>query len=305
MDYLAAIRSDSDLFYATTDGVDPTLGVPACPEWNIADLVWHLGEVQCFWSNIIEMRATDPDEAEKAKPARPDNYAELIAWGRSQTDRMISILQATTTPRPCGRGPSRTRITPSASPAVTRCRKWRCIAGTSSTRRRPDLPIRSTRGRVRFDRRAPRDHDAVVDQREEAAARSVHIHCTDTDGEWIIQPNGSVEPIHAKGDVAVRGTRPTSCWRSTSASRSTPSSSSATSQSAASSSAASTAASCSSAVLVAAAGVGDVRDRRIGHFHVDVRPGGVDRAQIVDLRRERQLTGGRAITVTPASTRSP
>jgi hypothetical protein len=34
----------------------------------------------------------------------------------------------------------------------------------------------------------------------------VHIHCMDTEGEWFIQPNGNVERIHAKGDVALRGT---------------------------------------------------------------------------------------------------
>jgi hypothetical protein len=35
---------------------------------------------------------------------------------------------------------------------------------------------------------------------------TVHLHCTDTAGEWFIHPDGRVEPIHAKGDVAVRGT---------------------------------------------------------------------------------------------------
>jgi hypothetical protein len=35
---------------------------------------------------------------------------------------------------------------------------------------------------------------------------TVHVHCTDTEGEWFIHPDGRVEPIHAKGDVALRGT---------------------------------------------------------------------------------------------------
>jgi hypothetical protein len=34
----------------------------------------------------------------------------------------------------------------------------------------------------------------------------IHIHCTDTEGEWLVHANGRVEPIHAKGDVALRGT---------------------------------------------------------------------------------------------------
>lgn len=35
---------------------------------------------------------------------------------------------------------------------------------------------------------------------------SVHLHCTDIEGEWFIHPDGRVEPEHAKGDVAIRGT---------------------------------------------------------------------------------------------------
>jgi hypothetical protein len=65
MDYLAAIRSESDAFYATATGVtDPSLRVASCPDWSIADLVWHLGEVHWFWSTIIETRATSPHGVE-------------------------------------------------------------------------------------------------------------------------------------------------------------------------------------------------------------------------------------------------
>jgi hypothetical protein len=38
---------------------------------------------------------------------------------------------------------------------------------------------------------------------------SVHIHCTDVDGEWLIVPNDTSDVVvtreHAKGDCAIRG----------------------------------------------------------------------------------------------------
>jgi hypothetical protein len=34
---------------------------------------------------------------------------------------------------------------------------------------------------------------------------TVHIHCTDTPGEWFVHSDGRVERIHARGAVAVRG----------------------------------------------------------------------------------------------------
>jgi hypothetical protein len=42
--------------------------------------------------------------------------------------------------------------------------------------------------------------------RERPLTGSIHLHCTDTEGEWIIHVDGHVEPVHAKGDVALRGT---------------------------------------------------------------------------------------------------
>ena len=58
-------------------------------------------------------------------------------------------------------------------------------------------------------------HDAVraiAEWLDEHAAVSiagtVHLHCTDTDGEWMIRPAERgivVTSEHAKGDLAVRG----------------------------------------------------------------------------------------------------
>ncbi|SDY55548.1 Mycothiol maleylpyruvate isomerase N-terminal domain-containing protein [Modestobacter sp. DSM 44400] len=43
--------------------------VPGCPEWDLADLVWHLGEVQHFWGWLVRTSATSP--AGHPAPARP------------------------------------------------------------------------------------------------------------------------------------------------------------------------------------------------------------------------------------------
>ena len=44
---------------------------------------------------------------------------------------------------------------------------------------------------------------------------TVHVHCTDVDGEWIVgtadDGTSVVRREHAKGDAAVRGDRPTIC----------------------------------------------------------------------------------------------
>lgn len=54
-----------------------TAPVPGCPNWTLADLVWHLSEVQHFWGWIVRTRAQDPSG--RPEPSRhPDD--ELLGF---------------------------------------------------------------------------------------------------------------------------------------------------------------------------------------------------------------------------------
>lgn len=58
--YLAHLREESRRFRTVLAQTDPAAGVPTCPDWNGADLLWHLAEVQRFWSKIISGRPRRP-----------------------------------------------------------------------------------------------------------------------------------------------------------------------------------------------------------------------------------------------------
>jgi uncharacterized protein (TIGR03083 family) len=206
LDYLEAIRRESDRFYTTADNADPTLGVPSCPGWDIADLVWHLGEVHWFWATDIELRAKSPEEIEKDKPERPSEYQELIAFGRSQVDHMLSVLEATPDDVPLW-----TWALEAKDHTVGFIRRHQV---QEAAVHRWDLQNAATQ-----EAPDPIDPEAASDSIDELFAitlpwgvnekkpmrGTVHVHCTDTEGEWFIHPKGRVERIHAKGDVAVRG----------------------------------------------------------------------------------------------------
>src|SRR4051794_37542470 len=51
--------------------------VPGCPDWNLADLVWHLAEVQHFWGWVVRTRAQDPSDYPEPD-RKPDE--ELLAF---------------------------------------------------------------------------------------------------------------------------------------------------------------------------------------------------------------------------------
>ncbi len=66
--------------------------VPTCPGWSIADLVWHLTEVQLFWAHVIGRRPAGPDSYEA--PPRPDDTVVVAGLDRATTclvDRLTDL----------------------------------------------------------------------------------------------------------------------------------------------------------------------------------------------------------------------
>jgi uncharacterized protein (TIGR03083 family) len=63
--------------------------VPGCPAWRLADLVWHLSEVQHFWAWVVRTRAPDPSAYEEPR-RRPDG--ELLGYLAAQSAALESAL---------------------------------------------------------------------------------------------------------------------------------------------------------------------------------------------------------------------
>jgi uncharacterized protein (TIGR03083 family) len=63
--------------------------VPGCPDWHMADLVWHLAEVQHFWAWVVRTRAEDPSTYRE--PARrPDD--ELLGFLAAAAADLETVL---------------------------------------------------------------------------------------------------------------------------------------------------------------------------------------------------------------------
>lgn len=72
------------------DSVDPSLPVTTCGEWTLADLVWHLTEVQAFWAHIIGGRPDAGPETYDV-PTRPETAALPDAL-REASERLLASL---------------------------------------------------------------------------------------------------------------------------------------------------------------------------------------------------------------------
>lgn len=178
--------------------------VPSCPGWSVADLVWHTGEVHRFWACVVGNGWQDPSGY--LEPDRPGDD-DLLAWYRDGIDRTLAVLH-------------------DADPASA-VWSWAPLGGTAGWVIRR---MAHETAMHRCDAEAAAGHDHAIDPAlaadgideflahftgrvidgAEPMAGTVHLHCTDVDGEWLVDEPDPSGPLatkreHAKGDVAVRG----------------------------------------------------------------------------------------------------
>jgi uncharacterized protein (TIGR03083 family) len=94
--YLDHIRQESARFRAVLADCDPTARVPSCPDWDAADLLWHLAGVQLFWARILQHRPHTPDDpeiADEPEAQRPESYAGLLDAFNDFSHALVTELE--------------------------------------------------------------------------------------------------------------------------------------------------------------------------------------------------------------------
>lgn len=94
LDYVAHLKGETERFLSVLRGADPTLQVPGCPDWDAADLLWHLGEVQWCWATIVSRRLQDPEAAEADKPSRPGSQDALVTFLEDAHGQLVEALSS-------------------------------------------------------------------------------------------------------------------------------------------------------------------------------------------------------------------
>jgi uncharacterized protein (TIGR03083 family) len=69
--------------------------IAACPEWSMADLLWHIGHVHWFWKTVVSVPLTD----ERAVRDYPDIERpagdQLVEFAAEQAEALVSALRST------------------------------------------------------------------------------------------------------------------------------------------------------------------------------------------------------------------
>jgi uncharacterized protein (TIGR03083 family) len=194
------VRADGARLADVAEG-NLTARVPSCPDWDVAALVWHMGEVLRFWAEIVGQQAQAPIRPEQVQPAND----VLIGWFREGLEQTAAILE---------------QADP-AAPLWT----WTSTndtAGWIQRRMAHETAVHRWDGEAASGQTTAIDRDLALDGIDEfvdvflpeADASSdfghgtIHLHATDGEGEWLLACDGhdvQVTRGHAKGDVAVRG----------------------------------------------------------------------------------------------------
>jgi uncharacterized protein (TIGR03083 family) len=199
---LDALERDGLAFAGSCEAAGLDVRVTACPEWNVADLVWHLSEVHHFWRTIVVDRRTTWEGY--GQPPRPVD-AELLDFYRAGFADTLQVLSAADPAAPVWTWSS----DQSAGFVIRRMAHETAVhrwdADQAAHR---DMPIEAMLASDGIDEFL---HHFLGDGVEGAApiGGSVHLHCSDVAGEWTVRPNEAggldVTREHAKGDAAIRG----------------------------------------------------------------------------------------------------
>ena len=95
IDRAAVIRAEAERFAAVLADTSPGARCPTCPDWNAADLLWHLTEVHTFWATVLGEDARSDDgaaAAEQHKPERPAAVAAMLPVRATATAALLEQL---------------------------------------------------------------------------------------------------------------------------------------------------------------------------------------------------------------------
>jgi uncharacterized protein (TIGR03083 family) len=197
--YLDAIDKESAaLLEAARGNLDAH--VPTCPEWNMSDLLGHLGEVHRFWNEMAGKAIINPRDTENHDP--PEGI-DLIEWFGEGPALLVATLADADLEQPMWSWSRVKKVgfVPRRMAQETAVHRWDAQNAVGDPKQiDPDLAVDG------IDELLSVWLPAMTPI-EDPPKTSVHIHTTDAEGEWlaVLDEVPVVTREHAKGDAALRG----------------------------------------------------------------------------------------------------
>jgi uncharacterized protein (TIGR03083 family) len=208
IDYLAVIEAEAARSWAALDAA-PTARIPWSDAWTVRECAQHLASTHRFGEGVVAGRPAAEWEVRAAVDPPPADSPDLPAWVAASSASLLDRLRSTDPSERCW----------SWWPEASDVAFWRRRMAQETLVHRWDLELGAG-----IDG-PPMDPVVAADGVDEAldvfvgmsrflhaapgAGETFHLHCTDTDGEWLLTCTAEGERTlrreHAKGDVAYRG----------------------------------------------------------------------------------------------------
>lgn len=209
-EYVEALAVEADAFIAAVSG-DLDSAVTHCGDWAIRDLAIHQATV---WQFATANTLAGGEPARPAQPWASDDSSpdsELPAWLVGSKERMLEALTAAEPDAPAWSFAANNHTAgfwQRRMLAETVVHRWdadQCVTGGAAK------PIDAVLAAEAIDEYTEVSLLYSTSRPNRTyPASSLHLHCTDTEGEWLIVGDGdsgcTVTREHAKGDAAVKGT---------------------------------------------------------------------------------------------------
>lgn len=204
--YLDHIHADAARFVAAVRRGPIDAPIAACPEWDLGALTRHLGMVH-RWARHCAANAAPPESFDAFEPDASLDAESLASWLEEGVAELTATLGTIDLdgpswhPFPVARVG---RVWPRRQAHELSMHRWDAELAIGSTPAPIDPELASDGIDEYFELVIPR---LVKRDKIELPGGSLHLHCTDTHGEWLVTaaPEYTLVRAHEKGDAALRG----------------------------------------------------------------------------------------------------
>jgi uncharacterized protein (TIGR03083 family) len=207
VDFLTSLRHDVDRMAHVIAGHDPSTPVATCPGWDLRRLVTHVGNVHRWATQAATTGAAPP-----SRPSDPGPEVDLGDWLRTGGHALIKVLRDLDPQHPTWHPFPTDQVAGVWPRRMAHETAIHRVDAELATGEATDVAANAVGAALASD--GIDEYLAVMvpgaAQRRglQLPASTLHVHCTDVHGEWLVWAKGAsvtVQREHAKGDVALRG----------------------------------------------------------------------------------------------------
>lgn len=204
---LESITGSSERLAEILASADPTVEIGSCPGWDLRRLAIHVGTVH-RWATEAARDARAPSQ----RPEDPAPGTPLGPWLLKGAEALVATLADldpdAPTWSPFG-GDHTARLWPRRMAHETVLHRVDAELATGLMAPNPSQALDAALASDTIDEYFEMMLPAALRRRGRSLpGSSLHVHCTDVAGEWLVWAEGStleMQREHAKGDAALRG----------------------------------------------------------------------------------------------------